>query len=206
MKQTARVISLLLNPFIMPLLGVIFLLRVHGLYSIIYTEKFAYTLILLALILTLFFPFISIYILYRSGIVSDLVLSKREERITPAIITVLYYLGFYYFLRNIEGLDSVIFSGFLGGCIALILSIAITTRWKISLHAQGISSLTGLCVGVCQVTFVSHTTFIVFLLVAIGLVGSSRLILKKHNPLQVYVGATLGFLFPYLFVINDWWV
>ena len=190
----------------MPLLGVIFLLKFHGIYSIIYTIDFGYTLILLATILTLLFPFISIYVLYRSRLISDLSLSKREERITPSIITVLYYLGFYYFIRQIDGLDSVILSGFLGGCIALILSIAITSRWKISLHAQGISSLAGLCIGVCQVTFVSHTELNVFLLLAIGLVGTSRLILHKHTPLQVYAGASLGFIIPYLFVVNEWWV
>ena len=206
MKQAARVISIVLNPFIMPLLGVIFLLKFHQVYSLIYTDTFANTLIVLATILTLLFPFISIYVLYRSGLISDLSLTKRKERIIPSIITVMYYLGFYYFLRRIDGLDSIILSGFLGGCVALVISILITQKWKISLHAQGVSSLAGLIVGVCQMTFVSHFWLILFLIVSIGLVGSSRLILEKHTPLQVYAGGFLGFVVPYLFVVNDWWV
>lgn len=206
MKQAARVISLVLNPFIMPVLGVIFLLKVHRVYSLIYTASFTNTLIVLALILTLIFPFISIYVLYRSRLISDLSLTKRKERILPSTITVFYYLGFYYFLRRIDGLDPVVLSGFLGGCVALILSIFITQKWKISLHAQGISSLTGLIIGVCQVTFVSHLWLILFLLVCMGLVGTSRLILNKHTPMQVYAGTTLGFVLPYLFVVNGWWV
>lgn len=188
----------------MPLLGIIFVFKVHAIYSIIYPEDFANLLILLAGILTLIFPFISIYVLYRSGIVSDLSLSKREDRLLPSVITVAYYLGFYYFIHRINGIDAPILAGYFGGCIALIVSIGITSKWKISLHTQGISSLAGMVTGVTQITFVSHTWLNVALLAGIGLVGTSRLILHKHTALQVYAGAVVGFVIPYLFTINEW--
>jgi hypothetical protein len=203
-KQAARVISLIINPFIMPLLGIIFVFKIHAIYRIVYPSDFGNILILLACILTLIFPFISIYVLYRSGLVADLSLSNRKDRLLPSAITVAYYVGFYYFIHRIEGIDTPILAGFLGGCVALALSILITLKWKISLHAHGISSLAGMVIGVTQITFVSHHWLNIGLLIAIGLVGTSRLILHKHSALQVYAGAMLGFLGPYLFVINEW--
>ncbi len=188
----------------MPLLGIVFVFKIHSIYRLIYPADFGNLLILLASILTLMFPFISIYVLYRSGMVSDLSLTNRKERLLPSAVTVAYYLGFYYFIRGIEGLDEPILAGFLGGCVALLISITITTKWKISLHTQGVSSLAGMVVGLTQVTFVSHTTWIIILLSCIGLVGTSRLILQKHTSLQVYAGALIGFLIPYWFTLNEW--
>lgn len=188
----------------MPLLGIVFVFKTHAIYRIIYPNDFGNLLILLASILTLIFPFISIYVLYRSGMVSDLSLSNRKERLLPSAITVAYYLGFYYFMRRIEGLDEPILAGYFGGCLALIVSIFITSKWKISLHTQGISSLAGMVIGVTEVTFVSHTAVILVLLACIGLVGTSRLILGKHTALQVYAGGLVGFIIPYLFTINEW--
>ena len=188
----------------MPLLGVIFVFKIHAIYRIIYPNDFGNLLILLASILTFVFPFVSIYVLYRSGMVSDLSLTNRKERLLPSVITVAYYLGFYYFIRRINGLDEPILAGYFGGCLALIVSIVITSKWKISLHTQGISSLAGMMTGVTQVTFVSHTGLIVALLACIGLVGTSRLILNKHTPFQVYAGALVGFAIPYWFAVNEW--
>ena len=190
----------------MPLLGVILMFKYHAYYSIAYRQEYVDTLILLALILTVLFPFISIYVLYKSRIISDLSLSKRKERVVPALITVGYYFGYYYFLRQIDGIDEAILAGYLGGCIALLISIYITKHWKISLHVQGISSLAGFFIGVTEVTYISHTSMSLILLLGIGLVGSSRLYLNKHSVQQVAAGGAIGFIIPYVFVIMGWMI
>ena len=190
----------------MPLLGVILMFKYHGYYSIVYRSEFANALILLALILTLLFPFISIFVLYKSGLISDLNLTKRKERVVPALITVGYYFGFYYFLRQYSEIDEAILSGFLGGCIALLISIYITKYWKISLHVQGVASLAGFFIGVTEVTYISHTSMSLYLILAIGLVSSSRLFLHKHTAQQVAAGAVLGFIVPYVFVVLGWYI
>ena len=136
--------------------------------------------------------------------ISDLSLSKKEERLTPMIVTLSYYFAYYYFISKIDGLSESILAGYLGGCFGLLMSVFITPRWKISLHAQGISSLAGFFIGVTQVTFVNQPEEIIFLIICAGLVGTSRLILYKHTPMQVLAGSVLGFLVPYLFVVNNW--
>lgn len=203
MKKLAEIISVGFNPFFMPFFGVLILFKYHGYFSVVYRTDFINSVLLLSFILTLVFPLISVYLLFRSKIITNINLDKKEERITPTIITLCYYFAFYYFLRRINGLDTVILSGIFGGYLALILSLFITKYWKISLHTLGISSLAGLFVGAVQVKYMEHTGVIIFLFILIGLMGTSRLILKKHTPAQVYAGAILGFSVPYLCVVFD---
>jgi len=188
----------------MPFLGVVLVLKYHALFSIIYRPDFTNSLVILAFLLTVVFPLISIFVLFKSGMVSDINLSKKEDRTIPTIITLCYYMAFYYFIAKIDGISSSILAGYLGGCTALLIAAFITPKWKISLHSQGISSLAGLFIGITQVSFVNHQGMIIALLICMGLVGASRLILHKHTPGQVYAGAILGFSVPYLFTVFNW--
>lgn len=204
MKQTAKVISLVLNPFIMPFLGVLLAFKFHDYFSVVYRQDFVNTVLTVGALLTIVFPLISIFVLYKSKMISDLQLTKKEERTTPILVSLCYYFAYYYFISKIDGLNETILAGYLGGCVALILSAFITPRWKISLHAQGISSLAGMFIGITQATFVSQPQEIISLIICVGLVGTSRLILDKHTTAQVLAGTVLGFFVPYLFVVNGW--
>lgn len=188
----------------MPFLGVLMVFKFHDYFSIVYRQEFVSTVLIVGALLTILFPLISIFLLYKSKMISDLQLSKKEERIAPILVTVSYYLAYYYFISKIEGLSETILAGYLGGCVALIISAFITPRWKISLHAQGISSLAGMFIGITQVTFVNQPEEIIFLIICTGLVGTSRLILHKHTTMQVLAGTIMGFIVPYLFVVNGW--
>jgi membrane-associated phospholipid phosphatase len=204
LKQTAKVISLVLNPFIMPFFGVLLVFKFHDYFSIVYHQDFVNTLLIIGALLTIVFPLISIFVLYKSKMISDLYLSKKEERIIPIIVTLSYYFAFYYIIRKPDGISETILAGYLGGCVALIISAFITPRWKISLHAQGISSLAGMFIGITQATFVNQPEEIISIIICVGFLGTSRLILHKHTTAQVLAGTVLGFTVPYLFVLNGW--
>lgn len=188
----------------MPFLGVLLVFKFHDYFSIVYRQDFVNTLLIVGALLTILFPLISIYVLYKSKMISDLYLSKKEERITPIIVTLAYYFAYYYFISKIDGLSETILAGYFGGCIALIISAFITPKWKISLHAQGISSLAGMFIGITQATFVNQPQEIIVLIICVGLVGTSRLILHKHTTMQVLAGSAMGFVIPYLFIVNGW--
>lgn len=190
----------------MPFFGVLILFKHHTLFSIMYRPHFVNSILSLSFMLTLVFPLISLFVLFKSKIITDINLEKREERNIPIVITLCYYLVFYYFLRRIDELDTVIISGMFGGYLALIISLVITSYWKISLHTLGIASLTGLFLGAVQDKFLEQSSTILILFVLVGLMGTSRLILKQHTPLQVYAGGVLGFIIPYTFVLNGWYL
>jgi membrane-associated phospholipid phosphatase len=83
----------------------------------------------------------------------------------------------------------------------MALAIVVTFWWKISAHMFGVGGLMG---GVMAVShYVEHVNphyLIMALFLISGLVGSSRLLLKKHTPAQVYTGFLLGFTVSFICV------
>ena len=82
----------------------------------------------------------------------------------------------------------------IGACVALVIALCVNFAWKISAHAIGIGGLLGAIMGVARIHMINpYWAFIVVLIVA-GLLGTSRIFLKRHTPMQVYAGFCLGFI------------
>jgi membrane-associated phospholipid phosphatase len=78
--------------------------------------------------------------------------------------------------------------------IVMIFAIIITIWWKISAHMFGIGSLVGGVMGVSYFVEKTNSSFLIMILFILsGFVGTSRLILRRHTPGQVYAGFLLGF-------------
>ena len=58
----------------------------------------------------------------------------------------------------------------------------------------GVGGLLGGLMGVARIHLINpYPAFMVVLLIA-GLLGTSRIFLKRHTPMQVYAGFSLGFM------------
>jgi membrane-associated phospholipid phosphatase len=82
----------------------------------------------------------------------------------------------------------------MGACVALIISLCINFYWKISAHTLGIGGLLGGIMGVARIHLINPYWGFIIILLAAGLVGTSRIFLKRHTPMQVYAGFCLGFI------------
>ena len=82
----------------------------------------------------------------------------------------------------------------MGACVALLFSLCINFFWKISAHALGIGGLLGGIMGVARIHLINPYWGFIIILLAAGLVGTSRIFLKRHTPMQVYAGFCLGFI------------
>lgn len=82
----------------------------------------------------------------------------------------------------------------LGACVALILALLINFFWKISAHAIGTGGLLGGIMGVAQDPFDKPLLGLYHRNPNSRLVGTSRIFLKRHTPMQVYAGFCLGFI------------
>jgi membrane-associated phospholipid phosphatase len=126
-------------------------------------------------------------------------LMHHRDRILPYIFSAFsLYLGAQVMGKlPVPGLFRLFM---LAASLLLILLFLVTIFWKISGHAAAIGGLTGLLLAIAFRYGLNAQLEIVLAIVVSGLVGSSRLWLKKHTPLQVYLGYTLGVLVIYLTV------
>lgn len=198
MKSIAHLISTIFQPLLMPTYGVM-LLFVYTYFGVMYLQQF-WLIIAPVVLFSFVIPAILIFMLYRMGIISDLSLKVRRERIYPYMITLLSYsvmIWFYYRMH----MPTWFFMIMASSVAIMVVAILITLKWKISAHMFGIGGLIGGAMSVSY--FVEHSNpYFMFmgLFIIAGLVGTSRLILKRHTLAQVIAGFLLGLLLSFVFV------
>tara|TARA_B110000444_G_C18819106_1_gene586753 strand:- start:238 stop:789 length:552 start_codon:yes stop_codon:yes gene_type:complete len=134
-----------------------------------------------------FLPLITVYILMKNKMLSDVYASDQFERKKVMIFGVVYcFLGFIS-LKTLNSHSLIAGQMFCSFLNAMILWI-ITYFWKISIHSTGISSIFSMLI------LINHYNIpLMFLLVFC--VSLSRIVLKAHTPLQIIAGLIIGFIF-----------
>ena|SRR5690554_4509163 len=192
MKLLSHFISSVFQPLLMPMYSVA-LLFVYTHFKFIYASQFL-TFLIPTVLFTFLIPGVLIYIMLRVGMISDLTLLKRRDRFAPYAVTMLCFGFLIYYFYNL-GLPLWFLMMLVAPIITMLLASIITLWWKISAHMFGISSLIG---GVMSISYFIEKSnpylLFIFLFVIAGLVGVSRLILRRHTPNQVYAGFLLGFI------------
>ena len=146
----------------------------------------------LFLIVTYVLPLLMLPILKMRGIIKNFYLSNACERILPLLITgVIYFVG-YYFIAKLQGIPRFIAQIMLASVVSVFAALLITTKWKISIHMLGLGGLTGIALVFAHMVPGCPLVYLNAALLLSGLVGSARLLLGEHVPLQVYAGYALG--------------
>ncbi|MEA4917423.1 hypothetical protein [Proteiniphilum sp.] len=198
MKSIAHLISTIFQPLLMPTYGVM-LLFVYTYFGITYPHQF-WLIITPVILFSFAIPAILIFILYKIGVISDLSLKVRRERIYPYMITLLSYsvMIFFYYRMHMPLWFLMIM---ISSVAIMFVAILITLKWKISAHMFGIGGLIGGAMSVSYFVENSNPYFMFMgLFIIAGLVGTSRLILRRHTLAQVVAGFLLGLLFSFVFV------
>lgn len=198
--RISKLVSLLFIPLVMPLLALYLAMRFDPYMALFLSpEKAKLTLIVVGMA-TFLFPLINLVILRKFGVITSYWLKDRKERIAPTISTILYF-GLGYFLIQKGYLPTALYSLYLGALFSAVLAMLITLKWKISLHAIGISGVVGGMYGLFKLhEFVNWPVLIALIIIA-GWVMTARIALKAHTPAQVYAGAALGFTVTFLCVV-----
>lgn len=198
MKSIAHIISTIFQPLLMPTYGIM-LLFVYTYFGVTFREQF-WLIITPVFLFSFAIPAILIFMLFKIGVISDLSLKVRSERIYPYIITLISYsvMIIFYYKMNMP----IWFLMIMVASVAImVVAILITLKWKISAHMFGIGGLIGGAMAVSYYVENSNPYFMFMgLFIIAGLVGTSRLILKRHTIAQVIAGFFLGFLMSFLFV------
>ena len=198
MKSISHVISTVFQPLLMPTYEVM-LLFVYTYFGTMYKHQF-WQIITPVVLFSFVVPTILIIMLYRMDFISDLSLKVRRERFYPYIVTLLSYIAMivFYYRMHMPLWFLMIMAA---SIVIMVIAILITLKWKISAHMFGIGGLIGGAMAVSYYVERSNPYYMFMgLFIIAGLVGTSRLILRRHTLYQVIAGFLLGFIVSFVFV------
>ena len=150
-------------------------------------------------------PLVSVYFYKRGGFITSLSADKRGERMLPLFTAFLSY-SFLFFIFY----KGSLYTWFLGLLLVPLILLAvyslISNYWNISLHMIGIGGLLGSVFSVAyNIKLQNPYEIFIILLILAGILGVSRLVLKRNTSSQVYTGFLLGFAVSYLTIFIAWY-
>ncbi len=198
-NKIASTISYIFNPLIMPTLGVFIMFSTNTLmvYQPPEVKRAVYLIVFLS---TFVLPFSFIPFFLYNKLISGIMMRKRKERIIPLIVTSVMYIFAAFLIYRIP--VAVFLKKFvIAVTINVLLVLLISLRWKISVHMVGIGGLVGLVFSLSLYENNNILYYFITTIILAGLIGSSRLQLKAHNPPQVYAGFLQGLIIVTLYLV-----
>ncbi len=195
---SARALSIIFNPFYLPLLGIILLFLFSYLNALPWDYKL--TVVGIVYLFTILLPNLTIR-LYRNYNGWKLFeLGQKERRMVPYITTIVCYFACYYTM-NYYRIPYFISSILVVALNVQLICAFINSWWKISTHSAGIGALTGTLIIFSFALNFYLLWWLCLALIISGLVGSSRIILRLHTLSEVLVGYGLGFVISILTIL-----
>jgi membrane-associated phospholipid phosphatase len=190
MIKFANIISVLFHPLLMMTYGVLIALS----YTYLALYPFILKLYIVGgvLLCTVLVPSAVVVLMVKSGKAGDMELSRKHERLIPYLVFMAGNMACFFFYYKLQ-MPAWLLSMFIGVSFALLFALCINFIWKISAHAMGIGGLLGAIMGSAYIQSINPYHLFILLILVAGIIGTARIILEKHTPMQVLCGSLLGF-------------
>lgn len=189
-ETLAKVISLLFHPLFMPLYGMLIIFSAPTLlgYLPMPVKRILFTVVFINIV---FVP-VTLFSFFRfRNIISSFSMEDRRERIIPLLsVTLLYSITSIVIYRF--SIPVFLKSFFISASFLLLFITIINLWWKISVHSAAAGALTALVFVLSLKMNTNVTWYLVGVILAGGLIMSSRIKLNAHSPAQVWAGFLLG--------------
>ncbi|TYP76069.1 hypothetical protein [Aquimarina intermedia] len=195
-----KTVSYLFHPIVMPITGAIIYFIVAPRFL---PEEVIQSKIYGLFIITVLIPIVCYFLLKTIGAVTSINLDTTTQRKIPLVIQSALFL---LVLRTI--VDSYnypeLYFFFVGTLFSALCAFFMAMfNVKASLHMIGVASVTMFLI-ILSIHFgVNLTNSIAIASISTGLVATSRLFLKAHNPLELTLGIFIG-VFPQILLVNFW--
>lgn len=191
--RLAKIISYLFHPLVVPSIAMLLLFQMESSigYTLSYESKAALFGVLF--VLTILLPLLMLSVMYRLKIIPDFYLKSREHRLLPLALLLLLFLLFWWRF-DVHYLPLPYQMLFQGLITLSFLSLLISIKVKISMHLIASGALAGLIAGVMIYSQANLVLLLSFSILFGGIVGWARLMLKAHQPYEIYLGYVIGFL------------
>lgn len=191
MEKTARIISAIFSPLLIPTYAIATVFYTTILFVVTTATKLG--VIGMTFIITSLIPALLIFLLYKLKVVSDTGLNERRERLVPYGLTVCAYLAMSFYLNAIHSpLWLTMFM--VGAAIATVVAAVVNLYWKISAHATAMGGFLAFVFLLMYFQLnVANIRWLMYLaIIAWGLVCTSRVGLGRHTLAQVFAGTVNG--------------
>ena len=154
-------------------------------------------------ILTIIIPIILFLILKNLGLISSIFAPKLVERKYPLYFSMVIYLMILFKVIPLNYINELYYF-FVGLLIASFATLLLLyARIKTSIHLVGMASILMYLIGL-SIHFEVNITFAIALFTLMtGLVTTSRLFMKAHTKIELFLGFLIGFC-SQLFVFKYW--
>lgn len=148
-------------------------------------------------IFSVFLPILSLLILLKNEMISNLEVDQHGERKAPIILSIVCCIilsVFLVFKFPVIYIPTIIHSLAIGGSIALILALSLNQFTKISLHTLGAGMACGFLAAYFETLNHPNVWVLCGSFILAGLIGMARLFLQKHTLTQITLGFLTGFI------------
>ncbi len=205
-KGISKLVSLLFHPLFIITYVTLFYLAVDPYSFGVHSLDSQVPFVLMIFFTTVVIPIIAVLMMKFLGLVQSFELSDSKERIGPYIITGIFYIWLSVNLINNVEMPKLYVVFILGSAIGLFMAFFINNFIKISAHGVGMGGALGFFLlllrsPVDQVWLTLSPQSAIgipiiywFLLAVLltGIVGTARLLLKAHEPKEVFQGILVG--------------
>ncbi|MEJ7737789.1 MAG: hypothetical protein WKF97_10210 [Chitinophagaceae bacterium] len=192
LRLPANLLSYLFHPLFIPAYIAAFLIFVHPYVFFRFNENLRMLRFITVLLLTVFFPAFSIFLLQRLGFVQSVYLRTQRERIIPYITSMFFFFWAFYVMKNLPDSPRMFTILLLGVFLSSIAAFMANIYFKVSMHAIAMGGLITFFVLLSMQGTFSMGIYLSLAIFIAGLVCTARLIVSDHHPFEVYVGFFLG--------------
>jgi len=195
-RKLAQFLSVVLHPVLMPTYALVMVFKLNNYIAYTTTPTAKIALFAVVIFNTLIMPVVISYLLITKGYIRSFEMQVRQERMIPYISNFVLMLVAYYMISR-SSFPKIFNPLLLGAAASVAIAILVNLKWKISIHMIGIGGIVGALCGMSAFLFVDLRIPILVSVLVAGLLGTARLSLEAHHPLQVYAGFFVGFFCEY---------
>ena len=193
-RSLAKLISFVFHPLFVGVMMAAYLIFVHPLYFVGFSEKEKMLKLLAVINNNVFFPLLVVALLRALGFNKSVLLKTQKERIVPYLASITFFFWTYYVFKNQPETPRVIVYMCRGMFFASSVALVLNNDYKISMHGIGVGGIIGLmALTLVDGTLYSGIPFMVAIFVT-GLVVTARKIVSDHQWFDIITGFLLGFL------------
>lgn len=196
-RKLSNLISVLFHPIFVNFLNLCLLFTLFPALNYGIPQRMQYYYISFIFVATSIIPLIMVVMMRLTGKVKSVLLTEKEDRVLPYLVTLIVYSFCYYYFTKLHTHPLIL--SYLVSC-AVIVGLVLTINFfdKISIHAATMGAMAGLMAVAGKYTNLDIRYLLILAIIAAGLVASARIISNAHQYKQVYLGFILGFVMMFL--------